>query len=206
MTISRGKWLAVFLLLCILLGYFALSIGLLDETIIARNRSAMLSRVEVASNDSPPDIEFLIKALTSTDWFVAGVAADRLGQLWQSGEITSEQADIVVRSLFEALASGGHWWRFGWDNEDPEFAQFRGAVIEAVSKFGINALTPLSGAMNSDSPFEREAACWIAGNMLDTGLSQEFTSANLGITERLESLADSDPNEGVRAACESINR
>jgi len=201
-------WLASLLLLlfplgCILLAYVLLSAGFVDDTLITPNRSDMLSRVELASSSNPPDTEFLINALEGPDWFVAAAAAERLGQLWQSGKMESEQADVVIRSLLATLASGGHWWRFGWDGDEPEFEQFRSVAIEAVSSFGLEALPSLTNALSSDSPYEREAACWITLDMFKAGLVDGTTLAEQNILEYIGNLAQSDSDERVKVSCTS---
>jgi len=208
MTKAHWMWLTSPLLLlsslaCILLAYILLSIGFVDDTLVARNRSDKLSQVEVASSSDPPDIEFLTNALEGTDWFVAAAAAERLGQFWQSDK-ESEQADIIIQYLLEALASGGHWWRFGWDRDEPEFEQFRSAAIEAVSRFGPEVLPALMSALSSDSLYEREAACWITLNMLNDGSVDRTTLAEQNILERIENLAQDGSDERVKAACTSV--
>lgn len=210
MTKEQWMWLAsplplLALLACILLGYVILSTGLVDDTFVDRNRPDMLNQVDVASSSNPPDVKFLTDVLNGADWFVAAAAAERIGQLEQSGELRSEQMDVAVQSLFEALATGGHWWRFGWDREDPEFEQFRSAATEAASKFGLDALPTLLIATSSDSPFEREAACWITLNMLKGGSVDQTTLAEQGVLECIESLAWDDPDERVKAACASVH-
>jgi hypothetical protein len=190
-------------LTCVLLCYAVLSTGLVDDAFAARNRSGVLNRIEVASNSDPPDVEFLIDALSKADWFVAAVAAERMGQLGQSDKLESEQVDVAVQSLFEALASAGHWWRFGWDRDEPEFEQFRSAAIEAASKFGPEAIPMLLSATSSDSPFEREAACWTTLSMLKSGSVDRTALAKQGVLERIHSLAQDDLDERVQAACTS---
>lgn len=195
--------LTVSLLLCILVGV-CLSTGLVDAILIARDRPQRLSRVDSASNNNPPDIEFLIDALQGPDWYVAAVAAERIGQLWQSGSLENGQATIAVQALFSALASDGHWWRFGWDRDEPEFEQFRGAAIASAAKFGAKIYPRLLAATNSNSPFEREAACWITLGVLKSDPGTQVTLIEWGIRERIESLAQSDPCEGVRASCTAV--
>jgi HEAT repeat protein len=210
MTKEKWVWLAsplplLALLVCILLGYAVLSTGLVDDIFVERNRTRMLNQVEVASSSDPPNVEFLTDALNGADWLVAAAAAERIGQLKQSDELESEQVDAAVQSLFEALASGGHWWRFGWDRDEPEFEQFRGAATEAASKFGLEALPTLLSATSSDSSFEREAACWITLSMLTSNTVDQTTLAEQGILERVEDLARDDPDERVKAACASVH-
>lgn len=120
-----------------------------------------------------------------------------------SSKIESEQADIVIQSLLATLASGGHWWRFGWDRDEPEFEQFRGVAIEAVANFGLEALPSLTNALSNDSPYAREAACWITLDMLNAGLMDKTTLAEQNILEYIENLAQSDSDERVNAACTS---
>jgi len=117
----RRLVLSSVLLICTLVSYLALSIGFADAIFIARSRPGMLNRIEAASSSDPPDIEFLTSAMGGSDWLVAAVAAERIGQLWQSDELEPGQADIAMQCLFKGLASGGHWWRFGWDRDEPEF-------------------------------------------------------------------------------------
>jgi hypothetical protein len=54
---------------------------------IARNHSDILRRVKAASESDPPDIGILTKALCGTDWLVAAVAAERIGQIRYLGFI-----------------------------------------------------------------------------------------------------------------------
>jgi hypothetical protein len=192
------------LLICTLVSYLALSIGFADAIFVARNRPGMLNRIETASGSDPPDIELLTSVIGGPDWLVAAVAAERIGQLYESDKLTPGQADIAMQGLFKGLASGGHWWRFGWDRDEPEFEQFRGAAIEAVAKFGPGALPMLLPAANSDSPFEREAACWIVLSMLKGKLVDQETFVEQGISERIEDLAQDDSSENVKAACISV--
>lgn len=188
-------------LISLLIGYVVLSTGLADYIYLEQARPRMLSQLETASHRNPPDIAPLVSALSGPDWFVAAVAAEQLGFLEQSGELESEQANAVLGPLFDALASGGHWWRFGWDRDEPEFEQFRGAAIEAVAKFGPDAIPLLLVATDSASPFEREAACWIALNMLRTGSVDQITLTEQGFLSRVAGLAESDSSERVRIAC-----
>jgi hypothetical protein len=99
--------------------------------------------------------------LSGPDWLVAALAADRIGQLHKTGRLEHEQEGVVLQSLFEVLASSGHWWRFGWDRDEPEFDQFRGAAIEAAAEFGSQVYPRLRVAVSSESSFQREAACSI---------------------------------------------
>jgi hypothetical protein len=203
--LRRAPWLlAGFLLICSLLMYILLSTGLVDEFFLARNRSDILLQVKAASNTTPPDIEFLIDALRGTDWLVSAVAAERLGQLWQSDEITNEHTGTIMRVLLHALASEGHWWRFGWDRDEPEFEQFRGEAIEAASSFGVEILPLLDNALRSDSSPEREASCWIIANLLDAASVDRTTLEQQGIVEHIENLAQRDRDDRVKAACTSV--
>jgi len=164
----------------------------------------MLNRVEIASNSNPPNVKYLISALSGPDWFVAAVAAERLGQLQKTGQLKPEQASVVLQSLFKVLASSGHWWRFGWDRDEPEFEQFRSSAIEAIAKFGPQVYPKLRVAVNSENSFEREAACWIALSMLRKELANQEVLVEQGVYERIEYLAQNDTNKGVQAACRNI--
>jgi hypothetical protein len=204
LSLTRGLLLSIpGLLICLLSGYVALSTGLVDDIYLARVRPRMLGQVEMASNRNPPDVESLVSALGRPDWFVAAIAAERLGFLGQSGELEPEQVDTVLQSLFEALSSDGHWWRFGWDRDEPEFEQFRGAAIEAVAGFGPEAIPLLLVAIDSQSPLEREDACWIALDMLRSDLVDQAALADPDFVVHVAGLARSDSNEWVRAACTS---
>jgi hypothetical protein len=161
----------------------------------------MLERVEAAASSAPPDIELLTNALDGGDWFVAAVAAERIGQLRQSNKLQSEQIDIAIESLFDALGSSGHWWRFGWDRDEAEFEQFRSAAIEAAAKFGPETLSELPVVLSSDSPFKREAACWIVFDLLRNNAIEETTFIKYVVIDRVENLAENDPDNGVKAAC-----
>jgi len=161
----------------------------------------MLNRIEVASCSDPPDIETLTVALGGPDWFVAAIAADHINQLMQSERLEGAQANIAMQSLFKTLASGGHWWRFGWDKDEPEFEQFRSAAIEATSRFGPKAFPLLLAAAYSDNPLEREIVCWITLDMLKDATVDQATLAKQNILELVGNLAERDPNQNVKAAC-----
>jgi hypothetical protein len=194
------------LLVCVLLVYVTLVTGIVDDVFITRNREASVNQIELAIESDPPNIEYLIDALNGADWYVSAVAADRLGQLAESSKIDETQINIVIHSLLEALANNGHWWRFGWDREDAEYELFRSAAIEAVSKYGSEALPDVAQATNSDNHYEREAACWIVLTMFKHGWADQTDLANSNIPERIESLAQSDPNENVKSACMSAQK
>jgi hypothetical protein len=189
------------LLIGFLAGYVFLSTGLADALLIARNRPHALNKIEAASNCEPPDIGSLATALDGPDWLVAAVAAERIGLLWQSDRLDSEQADLALDSLFQALAAGGHWWRFGWDREEPEFQQFRGAAIEATAKFGSAALPRLSRAVRGHSPFEREAACWIVLSMIKDSSVDQTSLFEAGLLDGVRDLAKNDSEPTVRESC-----
>jgi hypothetical protein len=189
------------LLVCALASYVVLSVGLVDDVILAQDRNDVLERVEAASSSGPPNIEYLTDVVNGSDWYAAAVAAERIGLLWKSNRLDPGQADVALHSLFKALASGGHWWRFGWDKEEPEFEQFRGATIQTVAEFGSKAFPMLSVATDSDSPSAREAACWIALSMVKSDSTDQDALVAEGIPHRIENLAHNDPNDNVRAAC-----
>jgi hypothetical protein len=202
-TASKPLPLIFASLICILACYALLSIGIVDDVFIVRNRPDMLDRIEVASSTDPPDIEVLTDMLSEADWYVAAVAAERIGQLWQSNQLEPEQANVAISALFKALASGGHWWRFGWDRDEPEFEQFRGAAIEATAKAGPESLPWLLTATSSDSPFEREASCWIVFLIIKNNSVDQAALVEQGISQRIDDLAWNDPNRMVKAACVS---
>lgn len=203
MTKTHWFWLLFFLSLsiCLPLTYLLLISGFVDDTFIVQNRANALDEVEMASESDPPNIETLVNTLNDPDWSVSATAAERLGQLWQSGNMENDQVDLVVHSLLAALASGGHWWRFGWDKEEPEYEQFRNRAIEAVSKYGAEALPALLDATNSNSPHEREAACWITFTMFKRGWADQANLTECGIFDRIENLAKNDSNENVKSVC-----
>jgi HEAT repeat protein len=191
-------------LICILVCYAVLSIGIVDEVFIVPNRPDILDRIEIASSNDPPDIEFLIDMLGGPDWYAAAVAADRIGSLRQSDKLKPEQASAATNALFRTLASGGHWWRFGWDRDDPDFEQFRGAAIKATAGFGATALPRLLAATASDSPFEREAACSVTLAMIKSNSIDRVTLSKQEIYEHIVSLAKSEQDENVKQACISV--
>jgi hypothetical protein len=196
-SIASKPLLLIFaFLICIFACYAVLSIGIVDDVL----------RVEVTSSTDPPDIEFLTDMLGGADWYVAAVAAERIGLLLQSNELEPEQANGAIRALFKSLASGGHWWRFGWDKDEPEFEQFRGAAIEAIARSGPVSLPWLLTATSSNSPFEREASCWIAFLMLKNNSVDQAVLAKQGISQRIDDLAWNDPNRMVKTACVSAQK
>jgi hypothetical protein len=202
-TIRYRGLLRYLLPISFLVFYVLLSTGLVDA-FLTRNRQHVLNEIEVASSSNPPDIASLCRILRGPDWFLAAVTAERIGILWQSDRLESEQADIALRSLFDALASNGHWWRFGWDREDPEFHQFRSAAIEATGKFGPTALPMLLRATSSPHPLEREAACWIVFTMIEDGWVDHTTLAEAGILDGIRDLAKNDSESAVRESCLSV--
>jgi hypothetical protein len=189
------------LLICALTSFVVLSIGLIDDVIIAQDRNDVLGRVKAASSSDPPNIEYLTEVVNGPDWQAAAVAAERIGLLWKSNRLDPGQAEVALHSLFKALASDGHWWRFGWDKEEPEFEQFQSVTIQTVAEFGSKAFPMLSAATDSDSPSAREAACWIALSMVKSNSIDQDALVAEGIPHRIENLAENDPNENVRAAC-----
>ena len=191
----------VFVLICASVGYVVLSTGLVDSISAVRRRPDKLARVKAAAGSIPPDIALLTDALDGVDWFVAAVAAERIGQLRQSNKLEPGQVDIAVRSLFEALGSGGHWWRFGWDRDEAEFGQFRGAASEAAARFGSKTLSELPAALSSDNPFKQEAACWIVIDLLRSNAIEKTTLIEYGVGDRVENLAKNDLDSSVKAAC-----
>ena len=118
-------------------------------------------------------------------------------------QIRVEQVDFALDSLFQALAAGGHWWRFGWDREESEFQRFRGAAIEATAKFGSAALPMLWRAVRSHSPFEREAACWIVVSMVKDGSIDHAHLFEAGVLDGVRDLAKNDSDPAVRESCMS---
>lgn len=206
--LARCRVLALVLVLCIIpAAYVCLIAGAADTLWIARDRRSALGSVETASESTPPDVNALLRALEGNDWLVAAVAAERIGQLQESDKLNEEQADHAARSLLDALASGGHWWRFGWDRDEPEFNQFRSAAIEAVSTLGPAALTDVASAMGNSSPFQRESACWIVVSGLANGsIDPPSLAGHPDILRQIDALAQTDPDESVKSACTSAQK
>jgi len=201
---SPASWGILIVLACIWVGYLILVSGLPDEVLIARYRAKTLREIEIAGNSDPPNVEVLTAALSGPDWFASAVAAQRIGELSHSEKLKSNQREIAIRSLVAALASGGHWWRFGWDEDEPEFEQFRGEAIEATSSFGQEALAAVNSALNGTSPLGREAACWIVLSMLKSGAVDQAILTKQGVSESIRQVARNDPHEGAKAACRSV--
>lgn len=202
---KRGTcWLFISLVLCVLLGYTGMATGLLDRILVTRRRSALLQQVDAARDERPPDLEFLTQALSDPDWFVAAVAAEHIRLLQQSQQLTEDQEVMAIQSLLEALSSGGHWWRFGWDRDEAQFEQFRGAAITTVSTFGPKALDGLLTATNSESPYQRKATCWIVLDMVSSGTVRKERLVERRILDRVYALAQNDRDADVRQVCSYV--
>jgi hypothetical protein len=181
--------------------YLMLSTGLWDRTFAGTSRQESIDRVVSAGKDRPPDIVYLTSAVSHPDWHVAAIAAQQLKHLQQEGEIVPEQATLVISSLLESLASDGHWWRFGWDKDDPEFEQFRGSAIAAMIEFGPAALPQIQTALESGLPSQQEAACWVVLGLKKRGYVDTTNLDQQGIKKQIAQLAHNDIHEGVKAAC-----
>lgn len=201
---TRGTITLIGMLLCAFVVYIMCITGLVDAILIHPNRPLVEERIRSASSAHPPDISVLLRALKGPDWLMAARAAELIGQLSEKDGLDPVQADSAVESLFQSLESDGHWWRFGWDREEPEFAQFRGTAIDAVARFGAAALPALADAANSGSPLKRESACWVALAILEAypDLRQAFVER--GTFRRIDKLAAYDPDENVRSACSYV--
>jgi len=196
--------LLVALVLCVSLSYVVTVTGLLDQVILDRRRGELLQQIALASGERPPDIVFLTQHMTDPDWFVAAAAAEEVGTLQSTQQLTPDQEITAMQSLLDALASSGHWWRFGWDRDEPHYQQFRGAAITAVSVFGSSAFDTLLAATYSGSSSEREATCWIVYEMAESGIVAGKELADRGILDRIETLATEDRDANVSYACNRV--
>jgi hypothetical protein len=203
---SGRRWRLLSLILLVgcsvgLMAYLTLSMGFWNRVFTGASQQESVNRVVSAGKSRPPDLVYLTNAVGHPDWHVAAIAAQQLKQLQQDGEIAPEQATFVISSLLEALASDGHWWRLGWDKDDPEFEQFRGAAIAATVEFGSAALPQLQTALESGKTPKQEAACWVVLGMIKRGYVDATNLNQQGIKGRIEQLAHDGTHEGVRAAC-----
>jgi hypothetical protein len=192
------------LVLCVSLSYVVTVTGLLDLAILDRRRGELLQQIALASGERPPDIVFLTQHMTDPDWFVAAATAEEVGALQSTQQLTPDQEIAALQSLLDALASSGHWWRFGWDRDEPHYQQFRGAAITAVSVFGSSALDTLLAATYSESSSEREATCWIAYEMAESGIVGAKELADRDILDRIENLATEDRDVNVSYVCNRV--
>lgn len=199
----RGHWLRNILLLVVILPvvYVALSVGVIERAYRWLLRSAAQRGLASAVTAAPPDVPYLLGALHSPDWSIAAEAAECLGRVRDAGRLPPEQEDLVVRSLLSVLGSGGHWWRFGWDTDEPEFNQFRGAAAYAIARFGGTALPRVAEALTSNNTRLREEACWILLAMLKMGKVSSPALVDQGVVNVITTLAHSDSHDNVRAAC-----
>ena len=154
-----------------------------------------LERLDAAMQLEPPDVYVLRAALSSPDWAVAASAAESLGELWTEGRLDHAQVGPTIRSLFDVLGSGGHWWRFGWDQDEPEYNQFRGAAIDAISRFGNKAYPYVVEAVNRRNSYTRDAACRAARKMI---VEERIDSSDFGeqFRERVRYLMVNDCTAG----------
>lgn len=198
-----GKWLRGVLLWAAILSvvYVALSLGVIERAYGLVLRGAIQRGLVSAMAAEPPDVAYLLGSLRSPDWSIAAEAAEDLGRAWDAGRLPPEQNNLVVQSLLGALGRGGHWWRFGWDTDEPEFNQFRGAATYAVARFGDVALPSVAKALTNSNAKLREEACWILVAMLQMGKVSSATLVDQGISNVIATLARSDSHESVRAAC-----
>jgi hypothetical protein len=192
-------------LACAVVAYACLSGGVVEFVLTSLCRNGMLDRVKVASEQTPTDMGALTDSLGGPDWYVAAVAAERIRELWLAGKLEPAQAESAVSSLLEAVASRGHWWRFGWDLEESDYERFRGAVIKAIAAFGSTAMPTLLQATVSRKPLAREVACWAALEMTGADPTSK-TLIERQVLPRAEHLAQHDPDPGVRIACSSLQR
>lgn len=131
---------------------------------------------------------------------MAASAADDIGELWHLGLISQEQEPLIVRSLLDILGRGGHWWRFGWDEDEPDFNRFRGVATDTVARLGPAAVPAVIASLDSGQRDGREAACWILGSMLAQG-ALDVSELDPNVTGAIARIAQNDPCRGVRAAC-----
>ena len=183
-------------------GYIFLSQGLIDGVLSEHFQDRQLSRLDMARTAEPPDADFLISRVGSRDWFVAAAATEYVGQLWEEQRLTPEQADAAMEKLWDAVAAGGHWWRFGWDLFEGDYDIFQGTALEVLAGFGNRDLPRLLAAGSSRSRFEREAFCWVAYLTLDGGTVSRTTLEQMGILQRVIDLVQNDPDSDVRYGCD----
>ncbi len=128
---GMGCALLLGLFLCSGVVYMLFTAGVVDDVFIAPGYEARAVWIEEAGRADPPDVEFLLASLTGPDWMSSALAAEELGRLQQSGKLTPQQAEQAGHVLRRLLDSG-HWWRFGWDEDEPDFGQFQGAALETL--------------------------------------------------------------------------
>jgi len=197
------------MVICFVIGglvllYVGSSQGAFD-LVIEVDRTSQLRSLDDAMTSEPPDIVFLTQSLRSSDWYIAARAADRLRILRLEGRLEGDKAALALSSLIQGLASGGHWWRFGWDREETDYEAFRGAAIEAVAAFGEEGLPYIVTATTSRSPDAREAACWVLLTMLKrASIDPDSGVITSEVSTRVQVLADNDESFEVRVACGSV--
>lgn len=77
-----------------------------------------LARVQRAAMVDPPDLRVLLRATRGWNWSVASAAAAKIGGLASAGALTEPQQLQAIGTLMRRLASGGVWWRLGWDRDE----------------------------------------------------------------------------------------
>lgn len=205
---TRSGWpmaLRLILALAVLwLSYLILASGIIHEVLIPMYRPRVLQAIESAVQSNPPNLDALVEALNGPDWLAAIIATRQIDDLYRAQKLEGHQKEKVVRALLSALASGGHWSRFGWDRDEADFAGFRSAAIETTARFGQDALLPVKDALRSSRALSREAGCWVVLTMLRNDWVDRAALANQSMLETIAGIVKRDSRQDVQAACSPV--
>jgi HEAT repeat protein len=157
-----------------------------------------------AMNENPPDVSYMLGVLRSPSWAVAMRAMSSLSTLISHDVISTEEEQLIAESLLHILAKKGHWWRFGWDLDEPEYHGFRETAVSTLSALGEVATEPLAEALDSRQKGKQEAACWVLANMVRTGRIDMDHAKATELLGRASQLTQSSPHENVRSSCSRV--
>lgn len=202
--INRKNFIITSIVLLVF-AYIMLAFGIFDMIAIKPYRLTAASDVKQAGSKMPPDWDYLFKSLHSPDWFVATVTLAQIAEIQKSGDILPEMVDGILELLFANISEQGHWWRFGWDKEDPEFEQFHSQLIGTISSFYLEDLLPyLENYAKHGSPTQRETVCWIVGEIAKDANDQQQKTHYDKLYAIVDGLAQSDPAPKVKSTCSTI--
>jgi hypothetical protein len=175
------------------------------DRVHSSDRSAWITRLESAIASTPPDLDILTKGLLVSDWLVATVAAEKLGQLATMGPLPASDQALVIQSLQKALSRKGRWWLLRWDEENPYFGAFQSAAIHSLSRFGVEALPTVRAMLESDSKRQQASACWVLVEMLSDEIVTT-TQIHSNIDTDLSGLIQKDSGGDVEFSCQHLQK
>lgn len=203
----RGNYLRILLFIVFILFLMIITalsaIGVLDSIFILPSRNRDLLNIDVEYSKDIPNIEVMVNALQSNDWYVVAVASNRLRVLNQNKGLSENEIEYVSNLIWQRIESKGHWWRFGWDLNESDYSFFISEAMESFASFGEPALLIVGEALVKEDPFVRLQACYSIPSLLKYNSLESVTSA--GIIEVVHKVSNEDSEEEVRIACTHAN-